>query len=41
LQFPLQPACFRVIGAAQIIDPHGRVDDHHRTAYSRTRVRRA
>jgi hypothetical protein len=29
LQFAIQPTCFWVLGAPQIIDPHGCVDDDH------------
>jgi hypothetical protein len=40
LQFAIQPTCFWIFGAPQIVDPHRGVDDDHRPAYSRTRVRR-
>jgi hypothetical protein len=29
LQLPIQPACLRILRAAQIIDPHRRVNDNH------------
>src|ERR1039458_703284 len=38
LQFAIHPACFRVFDAAQIIDPHGRVNNHHIPSYSRARA---
>ncbi len=28
-QLVVQPPCFRTLGAAQVIDPHGSVDDDH------------
>jgi len=34
LQFPIEPPRFRVLGAAQVIDPDGRVDDDHGSAFT-------
>jgi hypothetical protein len=40
LEFAIEPKGFGVLGAAQIVDPDGGIDDDHCPDYSRTRVRR-